>query len=456
VRPARVARHAECGILGYRQNGRPFHHGDRVNISRRQITLASALLVFLAVSTLSCLDFLLNQERVSPDFKSFYAASKAASERRNFYDARDLREVARAADVPGRVWPYLYPPFFASVAQPLAALTVQRAQWLWSLASIVAMGLVAMLSLLISDSSSRKEQGERQLLKMGLLGLLLLLVLPLRNNVMIGQINILVLLFITLAFYAYLRGFDLLAGASLGIAVMIKVSPAILVFLFLARRRYRALAGLTISLLACVGISMAMGAASAWAEYPAFMLERMSANEIPALGRVDVIWNFSLKAFFLRLLPENPTLAPLLAAASALGILCMLIYASIRTREVAGSDEVLMLGFLAFMVVASPLSYVHHVIFLFPGVVLAWGRMSRSAIPQRVKNGFLLSICILVCLVSCDFPAIVKEAGLPEALSSVNLFALLGLLLLSLLAARLLWRREVAHEASTSAPRGGC
>jgi alpha-1,2-mannosyltransferase len=288
---------------------------------------------------------------------------------------------------------------------------------------------------------------------MSLLGLLLLLLLPLRNNVMIGQINILVLLFITLAFYAYVRELDLLAGASLGIAVMIKVSPAILVFLFLAQRRYRTLIGLTMSVLACIGISIAMGAASAWAEFPAFMLERMSANEIPALGRVDVIWNFSFKAFFLRLLPESPTLAPFLAVASALGILGVLIYASVKTREIAGSTEVLMLSFLAFMVMASPLSYVHHVIFLFPGAVLAWGRMSRSGLPQHVRDGFLLIMCILVHVASLNFPAFFEAARVPKALRSVNLFALIGLLLLSLLAARLLWRREVAHEASRSAAR---
>jgi alpha-1,2-mannosyltransferase len=418
-----------------------------VNTTKRRLLAASALGVFAAASVLGSLDLLLNQNRVSPDFKSYYAAFRAAAERRSFYAADELRAVAREAEIPGRTFPYLYPPFFAYAAQPLAGLKLQRAQWLWSLASAVAMGLVAMLAVLTSDSPSRTEPAGDRIVPLSCLALLLLLLFPVQNNLMLGQINILVLVFVTWAFYAAAREHDLLAGASLGVAAMIKLSPAILICLFLAQRRVRTLAGMALSALACVGISLALGAASAWAEYPAFVLERMSSAEIPALSRVDVLWNFSLKACSMRLLPESPTLAPLLANAGAFGILGVLIYAAAKTREISGSIEVLALGFLALMVMASPLSYVHHVIFLFPGAVLAWGSLSRSDVPNHVRDQFLLILCILVYLVSRDFPAIAREAHLPEALSSANLFALIGLVLLSLRAAQILWRRAVAEEA---------
>jgi alpha-1,2-mannosyltransferase len=418
-----------------------------VNTTKRRLLAASALGVFAAASVLGSLDLLLNQNRVSPDFKSYYAAFRAAAERRSFYAADELRAVAREAEIPGRTFPYLYPPFFAYAAQPLAGLKLQRAQWLWSLASAVAMGLVAMLAVLTSEWPSRTEPAGDRIVPLSCLALLLLLLFPVQNNLMLGQINILVLVFVTWAFYAAAREHDLLAGASLGVAAMIKLSPAILICLFLAQRRVRTLAGMALSALACVGISLALGAASAWAEYPAFVLERMSSAEIPALSRVDVLWNFSLKACSMRLLPESPTLAPLLANAGAFGILGVLIYAAAKTREISGSIEVLALGFLALMVMASPLSYVHHVIFLFPGAVLAWGSLSRSDVPNHVRDQFLLILCILVYLVSRDFPAIAREAHLPEALSSANLFALIGLVLLSLRAAQILWRRAVAEEA---------
>ena len=121
--------------------------------------------------------------------------------------------------------------------------------------------------------------------------------------------------------------------------------------------------------------------------------------------------------------------------------------ATSKTREIAGSGDVLALGFLVLMVIASPLSYIHHLIFLYPGSLMAWRQMARAGVPRLLGGGVLLGLCLLASL---NFPAWYGSGWVPVPLRSVNLFVLLVLLLLSLLGVRHLRLRSIATEPRTT------
>ena len=79
---------------------------------------------------------------------------------------------------------------------------------------------------------------------------------PLYRNLEFGQFYVLLLLLVTAACWAYLRGLDALAGSLVAIAAACKIFPILLFVLLLRRRAWRALAWGTITGLAAVALSV--------------------------------------------------------------------------------------------------------------------------------------------------------------------------------------------------------
>lgn len=70
---------------------------------------------------------------------------------------------------------------------------------------------------------------------------------PVQDSLLLGQLDCTILLLITVCYWAYRNRRDALAGLSLGLAAMIKISPALLVAYFLFKRQFRVFAWATAS-----------------------------------------------------------------------------------------------------------------------------------------------------------------------------------------------------------------
>jgi hypothetical protein len=198
---------------------------------------------------------------------------------------------------------------------------------------------------------------------------------PIDNTLRNGQVNHFVLLLLMLFWVLRKEGKDVGAGIALGVAVVIKMSPALLAAYVALRREWKLL-----------GIGVAAGAALwGFAILAAGMQPTVSffVNALPALGYggapeglfpSDALWNASWNGLSARIglalgLPGPPT--TLVAYAAVLWIL-------IRTGRVLGSkgapprgeDDVGVAAVVVLMLLLSSWTYHHHLVMLIPVLAL--------------------------------------------------------------------------------------
>lgn len=128
---------------------------------------------------------------------------------------------------------FIYPPFAALLFYPLTWAGPTTLQIIWTIATIAAVW--AMLWMV----TKRLRADYPELIATGLLGIVLLLD-PLRANVLFGQINV----FLALLIVADVLGFlpKKLRGLGVGVAAGIKITPAAYALVFLMRRDFVAVA----------------------------------------------------------------------------------------------------------------------------------------------------------------------------------------------------------------------
>lgn len=132
---------------------------------------------------------------------------------------------------------FTYPPFAALLFWPLSHLPLSVGEMLWNTSSVVC--LWATITISIRASLDRKLTPSEWCLGIGLTGLALLL-WPVRDNLGLGQIELILLALILLDFFVPLRvgRFAIPQGVLIGVASAIKLTPLIFVaYLAITGRR---------------------------------------------------------------------------------------------------------------------------------------------------------------------------------------------------------------------------
>lgn len=115
----------------------------------------------LAFFLRECIPLLVSRD-IPTDFRSFYLACEAFLKGGNFYDFDVIRSLGAGHRIPGRVFPYLYPPVFATLASPLAHLGPHAAKQLWIvLSAALGFGIVTLCISGCLSSTLGREEGER-------------------------------------------------------------------------------------------------------------------------------------------------------------------------------------------------------------------------------------------------------------------------------------------------------
>ncbi len=172
------------------------------------------------------------------DFTVFYAAA------RNLYDFKDPYNHPIAAKTP-----YLYLPLFSLLLEPLAIMPLPMAATFWYWLNILfALLLIILCSRLISPDLSKQ---------ISIATILLILTTRLIiDNLLWGQVNILVALLIVIWASAHQKNKQWWGEIALAIAISIKVTPALLGFYLLVKRRWAELLRLSISFITLTLISL--------------------------------------------------------------------------------------------------------------------------------------------------------------------------------------------------------
>lgn len=159
------------------------------------------------------------------DFTTYYLSARALIEGTNPYQNSSI-------------FPYIYPLSFAFFITPLALFSHETASVIWFLLSILALfGAGKLIYLLLNQEGYKIDKNKLPILT---LILLVVLITPVQNNLLNGQVNI-VLLFLCAAFFYYLSLKKIIvASIFLAMGISIKLVPGLLIILLIFRKQYKA------------------------------------------------------------------------------------------------------------------------------------------------------------------------------------------------------------------------
>jgi alpha-1,2-mannosyltransferase len=174
------------------------------------------------------------------DFTVFYAAAERIVQTGNPYDIA-IREHT----------PYLYPPLFAHLLAPLTWLSLSSASIVWALGNCLAFGLLFSISFRTFKTDT---VGPRIAWLVAFIPLLL-------GNLALGQVNLWIALLVAIALQRDLeRRTPWSAGLALALAISIKLTPAVFLIHFAARRSWKTLGWSAVWGIALNGLSfLALG-----------------------------------------------------------------------------------------------------------------------------------------------------------------------------------------------------
>lgn len=265
--------------------------------------------------------------------------------------------------------PFTYPPFSAIVALPLAFMSGQAANWVWSLGTLFVLGWLVMVG--FRPFVRRFPASYRPLALCALLGAMAW-TLPVRDCFRFGQVGI---------FLAALCVLDCVLpntrwprGMMIGLAAAVKLVPGVFIpYLWLTNRKRAAV----VATAWFVGVNIATAIAIPQASKAYWTSALFDSNR---LGNNAGTSNQSVRGAFLRALPGN--------LGSALWVIVVIVvaiaaYRWARRASLSGYEVrgVAIVGLLSVLV--SPVSWIHHLAGWIPltiGVVLGDGRNLRRVL----------------------------------------------------------------------------
>ncbi len=145
---------------------------------------------------------------------------------------------------------FLYPPILYFLFRPFLSFPFQVASYAWyGLNQAFFWGTLFLFFRLFAESPSSQK---RPLVLFASLNFV-----PVQMTLEVGQINLLTLFLFTLAFYLQRKGKEGLSGVCLGLAILTKIIPLLLILYFAWKRRWRVVCAGLATILLAYGISIA-------------------------------------------------------------------------------------------------------------------------------------------------------------------------------------------------------
>ncbi|MFE4415039.1 glycosyltransferase 87 family protein [Streptomyces sp. NPDC093064] len=279
--------------------------------------------------------------------------------------------------VPGTTYGFTYPPFAALSMLPMALVGPNTA-----IAGALLLNLAAVAAVLwILVGRELRRHGW---FGWALAACALALLEPVRDTISFGQVNLLLLALVLADGWLLSSGrgrWGRWAGAGIGLAAAVKLTPAVFIGLLLLARRWRAAAVAT-------AVTAVATVLAAWAAPDASRFYWTHALwDTTRVGRLDYVSNQSLQGVLARLAaPGEPS-----RAVWALTVVLVLAVWVWRTHRALRADDwpaaLALTGLVSCLI--SPITWVHHLVWLLPSfAVLVRVRRLRTA---AVLYGLLCS-----------------------------------------------------------------
>lgn len=282
-----------------------------------------------------------------------------------------------SVETPDFPLPFTYPPFAALVFFPLHYLPFTLVGVAWQGATMLALYWVVKLSLAIvlGDARTADPRWSRIAMLWTALGLWSE---PVRTTLDYGQVNVFLVL---LLLFAVRSSRWWVAGALVGFAAGIKLTPAVTGLYFLATRRWKAAIFSAVAFAFTVAISYAVLGHQA-ATYFTTLL-----GDADRIGPVGSVWNQSLRGALSRFVGTDVGQGPLWGIAVVVaGVLAFAAWRVLDRDDRLGTLVIVQLVGLLI----SPISWSHHWIWVIPMVLwLVHGPM-RTVPGSKIVVGYWL------------------------------------------------------------------
>lgn len=330
-----------------------------VTTSRRPARLTPAQLgVLLAVWTLAVAAHLWYGNR-----HRFYDLRIYAEAMRWWHGGHDLYTFTLADTIQGQLG-YTYPPFAALLMLPLAWIPFGVAQVVYLALTIPA--LVVTTYWLLAPVA--RAHGWSLWFVLPLALALISWLEPIRETVSYGQINVILVLLVLADLLVGVPRNARWTGVGIGLAAAIKMTPAIFIVYLLMARRWRAAATATATALAATLLAAAVVPRESWRFWTGALWDT------GRVGHLDRTANQSLMGTLARLgVPNRALWAVLVLAVAGYGLW--------RARRAAlAGDEVTGLTLAGIVgILASPVSWTHHVYWFVPALIVLVDTAARAA-----------------------------------------------------------------------------
>ena len=297
-----------------------------------------------------------------------------------------LYDFTYSEDTPDFPLPFTYPPFAALVFLPLHLIPFGVLGVAWQLLTVAALFAVVWIGLeLVVGARARSRSWIGVAMLWTAVGIW---TEPVRTTLDYGQINVFLVLGVMLAVRSTRWWWS---GGLVGVLAGIKLTPAITGLYFLAQRRWRAAAFSALVFVATVLVSLlALGAQAATYFGSLF-------GDADRIGPVVSVWNQSLRGASSRIAGEDVGLGPVWLLGVA--VCAVLAFAAWRSLgpSADGTDDRLgtLLIVQLFGLLVSPISWVHHWVWVVPLLLwLVYGPVART-VGARVLTGYWAAVTLI-------------------------------------------------------------
>jgi hypothetical protein len=320
---------------------------------RRSATLASAALAIFVLAALAHLAYMVwfAFQRSGPDFWILFKGARDWARGGSLYDLAAVQE-----NHFGHV--FKVPPFYGMLFLPFV---FQDGEWILFFHRIMNVILLSATALVWC-----RMWGLRVLSAAGMGALLLLNFRPMTDTLAFGQIDLALLLILTLALWALHSQHDILAGVLVALGTLLKIYPLLLLAFFVVKRRWWALAGFVLGMLILNGLSIVV---MGWEMHRVYLFE-----VLPRIGgTTSWVENQTISGFLNRLVasPKESTifhnrLIELLGlgVSGLVGLLACVL--ALRPARSASTSFALQYSqFALIMVLVVPAAWMHYETLLF-------------------------------------------------------------------------------------------
>jgi alpha-1,2-mannosyltransferase len=262
-------------------------------------------------------------------------------------------------EVLGRHLSFTYPPLAGLLFWPISHLSVFAGQVLWDAINLAA--LIALIAVSIAAARSGRLGSSDWRTALALLLPVALLLYPVRSDLALGQINIVLILMIAVDLTTELswRGHSFPHGVLIGLAAAIKLTPLVFIPYLVVSRQWRAAGNATLSFILVTGALFAISPHASWVYFT------KDAFDVQRVGNSLTVGNQALHAAIIRAhLSPSSALFDLIEVVVLCGGLAV---AAVAYRHSSRLLAVLVCAATGLLL--SPISWLHHYVWIVPALI---------------------------------------------------------------------------------------